>query len=171
MSVLATLAIVLILVFVAGAVYDRLVKLRRHVQRTWKQLEQQRHLRQEIVGRVAAACAGSAVDPAAVEAVVVARQHASQSSGPADAAQKDHALGDAIGRLLTASAIAIDAKVGMLARELGEAERTYREARQAYNDGARRYNTALASAPGRLVAGFGSFRRAEPYEHPANPNP
>jgi LemA protein len=166
-SVLATIAIVLIVVFVAGAVYDRLVKLRRHVQHTWKQLEEQRHQRQEIVGRVADACAGSAVDAAAVEAVVVARQHASRSSGPADAAQKDHALGDAVGQLLTSSAIAIDAKMGRLARELGEVERTYREARQAYNDGARRYNAAIASAPGRLVASFGSFRRAELYERPS----
>jgi LemA protein len=165
-SVLVTLVLVLIVVVAAGWLYDRLVKLRRLVQRTWQQLERERRNRQEIIGRVAAACAGSAMDAAAVEAVVTARKNAALAGGPAEAAQKEYVLGDAVGRLLTSSAIAIDAAIGALARELGEAEQNYRSARQVYNDAATRYNSALTTRPGTWIRGFGTFRRAEMFERP-----
>ena len=164
MSVIATIAVVLLVLFVAGALFDRVGRLNRNVKKTWRQLDQQRHARQEIIGRIAEASAAAAADGATVEAVIAARKAAAIPAGPAEAARSERALGDAVGRLLTASAIAMDANVSALARDLGDAERAYRGARQIYNDTAARYNRAISIAPGNWMAGMMGFRRAEPFE-------
>jgi hypothetical protein len=166
-SVLVTIAIVLLLLFIAGALYDRLGRLRRNVQRTWQHLERHRHARQAIIGRVIEACAKTGADATAIDAAAAALSNAARSSGPPDGARKEQVLGDAVGQLLTTSAIAIDATVGALARELAEAEQSYRSAREAYNDTARRYNTLVTTPPGSWLAGFGKFRRAELFERSA----
>jgi hypothetical protein len=167
-SVLVTLAIALLLLLAAGALYDRLAKVRRNVQRTWQHLERHRHRRQEIIGRIVEACTRSGADAAALDAAAAALRSAARPSGPPDAARNEQILGDAVGQLLTSSAIAIDASVGALARELAEAEQTYRSARDTYNDTASKYNTLMATPPGSWLAGFGNFRRAELFERAAS---
>jgi len=164
MSVLVTLAIVLFVLFTAGAVYDRVARLKRAVRSTWRQLEQQRGRRHAIVERITAALPAQGVDAHGVDAVVAARQNAATAAGPADAARKEGALGETLSALLTASAIAMSADVAVLARELGDVERAYREARVLYNSTARRYNTALSVVPGSIVARAGRFPRAELFE-------
>lgn len=164
MSVVITLAIVLILLFVAGVVYDRVARLKRAVRSTWRQLEQQRRRRHGIVERLTAALGGQSVDAHAVAAVVGARQNAATAGGPADAARKEAALGEALSALLTASAIALSGEIAALARELGDVERAYREARVGYNSTARRYNTAISVVPGSFVTKVGNFPKAELFE-------
>ena len=170
MSVLVTLGILVLLLIAAGTLYDRLRTLHRNVQRTWQHLERHRHARQEIMGRLIDACASRGADPSQVSAAATARRNAEQASGPPDAARKEQVLGDAVGQLLTASAIAIDASVGTLARDLAEAEQTYRAAREAYNDTARRYNSLITTPPASWLAGFADFRRAELFT-PLIPDP
>jgi LemA protein len=173
-SVIATAAVVLLVLFLAGALVDRVGRLHRNVKKNWRQLEQQRHARHEIIGRIAAACANAAADAGSVDGVIAARKMAAAPAGPAEAARKERLLGDAVGRLLTASAISMDAKVSALAQELADADRAYRAARQIYNDTATRYNRAISMTPGNVIAGVLGFRRAELFEpkdeHP-NPSP
>ena len=164
MSVLITLAIVLVVLFIAGAVYDRVARLKRAVRSTWRQLEQQRRRRHATVERLTDAVPAHGVDARAVAAVIAARQNAAMADGPGDAARKERALGEALSALLTASAVALSADVSARARELGDVERSYREARLAYNSTARRYNTALSVVPGSIVARAGRFPRAELFE-------
>lgn len=164
MSVLLTLAVVGLFVFVAGLLYDRVMRLRRQVQQTWRRLEQQRHVRWDIVARIAAACSSGPADARAVQAVETARQHASAATGPADAARKEHLLGDAVSSLLTSSAIAMSAEVATLAKRLGEVDLAYRQARQVYNATAQKYNRVIGAAPGNLIAGPLGLRPAEPFE-------
>lgn len=164
MSVVVTLVIVVALLLTAGAVYDRVARLKRAVRSTWRQLEQQRRRRHAVVERITGALSAQGVDAHAVEAVVKARQNALTAAGPADAARKEGALGETLSALLTASAIAMSAEVAALARELGDIERAYRESRVLYNSTARRYNTAISVVPGSFVAKVGSFPKAELFE-------
>jgi LemA protein len=165
-SVLVTTGVVLLLLLAITFVYDRVARLKRAVQKNWRQLEQQRQRRRAIAGRIAEACAVPTADARAVEAVAAASQRAAAPAGPPEAARHEAALGEALSALLTASAIAMSAPVAALARELGEAEHAYREARQVFNDTARRYNTAISVVPGSLIARIGGFPRAELFDFP-----
>jgi len=164
MSVIATLVIIALFVFLAGFLYDRVMRLRRQVQQTWRQLEQQRHARRDLVARIATACSSGPADARAVLAVETARQNAAAATGPADAARKEHLLGDAVGSLLTSSAIAMSAEVATLAKRLGEVELAYRQARQVYNTSAQKYNRVIGAVPGNLIAGPLSLRPAELFD-------
>jgi LemA protein len=163
-SVLVTTAVVLLLLLTTAFVYDRVARLKRAVQKTWRQLEQQRHARHAIAERIAASSAAQAVDARVVEAVLAAGRDAAAAGGPPDAARREAVLGEALSALLTASAISMSAKTSALARELAETEAAYRQARLVYNDTARRYNTATTVVPGSLIARVGSFPRAELFE-------
>jgi LemA protein len=170
MSVIATIAVIALLVFEAGVVYDRVMRLRRQVQHTWRQLEQQRHARQDIVTRIATVCSSGPADARAVQAVETARQNAAAATSPADAARKEHVLGDAVGALLTSSAIAMSAEVAEQAKRLGEVELAYRQARQVYNTAAQKYNRVISGVPGKFIASPLSLRPAELFEpRPASP--
>ena len=166
MSVLVTSAVVLLLLFTTAFVYDRVARLKRAVQKNWRQLEQQRRVRHAVAERIATACRAETVDARALDAVIVARQNAAAAGGPPDAARKEAILGEALSALLTASVITMSTQVAALARELGETEGTYRHARQIYNDTARRYNVAITVIPGSLIARLGRFPRAELFERP-----
>jgi hypothetical protein len=164
-SVLVTTAVVLLLLLTTAFVYDRVARLKRAVQKTWRQLEQQRRVRHAVVERIAEACRAQTVDARAVDAVMTARQNAAAAAGPPDAARKEAILGEALSTLLTASAITMSAQVAGLARELGETEAAYRQARHVYNDTARRYNTAISVVPGSLIARVGNFPMAELFDN------
>ena len=56
MSVLVTTAVVLLLLFTTAFVYDRVARLKRAVQKTWRQLEDQRRIRHAVVERIVTAC-------------------------------------------------------------------------------------------------------------------
>ena len=164
MSVLVTTAVVLLVLVGSAFVYDRVARLKRAVQKTWRHLEEQRRVRHGIAEQIAAASPPQSVDARTVEAVVTACQKAASAAGPPDAARKEAVLGEALSALLTASAMSMSARMAALARELGEAEGTYRQARHVYNDTARRYNIAISVVPGSLIARLGGFPRAELFD-------
>jgi len=97
-----------------------------------------------------------------------ARSKALTATGPADAAQKEGQLTQALGRLLAVAenypTLKSNDNVKMLQEELSATENKVGFARQFYNDIATSFNTAQQVFPANLfAAGFG-FKPAELFE-------
>jgi len=101
-------------------------------------------------------------------AVMEARAKALTAAGPADAAQKEGQLSQALGRLLAVAenypTLKSNDNVKMLQEELSGTENKVGFARQFYNDIATSFNTAQQVFPANLFAAAFGFKPAELFE-------
>jgi len=97
-----------------------------------------------------------------------ARSRALTATGPADAAQKEGQLSQALGRLLAVAenypTLKSNDNVKMLQEELSGTENKVGFARQFYNDIATNFNTAQQVFPANLFAAAFGFKPAELFE-------
>lgn len=171
MSVLLTVAVVLVLVFLGVSLYGRLTALRERVRKAWRQLETERTRRHDVVTALVKAVRETTPLTAALDTVVAAGDQAASARGPIEAAAKERTFIRAIEGLLTAVApdmlVRTNPDVQRLRQDLAAADGRVARAAGAYNDLAARYNALAHSLPGSLVTGFGSFPVAEKFEGPA----
>ena len=166
---LILLAVVALLVVWAIASYNRLVGLRNQVLNGWRQIDVQLKRRHDLIPNLVNAVRGSMdFERDTLTAVMEARAKAQTATGPADAAQKEGQLSQALGRLIAVAenypTLKANDNVKMLQEELSCTENKVGFARQFYNDIATSYNTAQQSFPSNLfAAGFG-FKPAELFE-------
>jgi len=169
MFVLVLLIVVALLVFWAIASYNRLVGMRNQVLNGWRQIDVQLKRRHDLIPNLVNAVRGSMdFERDTLTAVMDARAKALTASGPADAAQKEGQLSQALGRLLAVAenypTLKSNDNVRMLQEELSATENKVGFARQFYNDIATGFNTAQQVFPANLfAAGFG-FKPAELFE-------
>src|SRR3954465_240446 len=101
-------------------------------------------------------------------AVMEARSKALAAAGPADAAQREGQLSQALGRLLAVAesypTLKSNDNVKMLQEELSGTENKVGFARQFYNDIATKFNTAQQVFPTSVFAGMLGFKPAELFE-------
>ena len=101
-------------------------------------------------------------------AVMEARAKALSATGPADAAQKEGELSQALGRLFAVAenypTLKSNENVKMLQEELSSTENKVGFARQFYNDIATKFNTAQQMFPTNMFAGSFGFKPAELFE-------
>jgi LemA protein len=171
MSVVVTLVVVLLAIFWAIGIYNRLIGLRKQVLSGWRQIDVQLKRRHDLV-RDVVETVGAAVDGEreALDAVSAANVRASAASGPADAAQKEGELTEALTRLFALAnshpQLAVNADVRALWQELSATEDKIAFARQSYNDVATKYNAAIQVVPNNVIAGFGGFKQAALFVSP-----
>jgi LemA protein len=163
---LALLAIVAILIVAAIASYNGLVGLRNQVQNGWRQVDVQLKRRHDLIPNLVNAVRGSMdFERETLTAVMEARSRALTVSGPADAAQKEGQLSQALGRLIAVAenypTLKSNDNVRMLQEELSATENKVGFARQFYNDIATKFNTAQQVFPTNIFAGMLGFRPAE----------
>jgi LemA protein len=169
MAVIVTLAVVLLVVFWAIGTYNRLIALRNQVLNGWRQIDVQLKRRHDLIPNLVNTVRGAMeFERETLEAVISARNRAVSASGPADAAQKEGELTQALGRLFALAEnypqLTANQNVRALQEELTATENKIGFARQFYNDIATKYNTAIQVVPNTFVAGFGSFKPAELFE-------
>lgn len=169
MSVIITLAIVLLLAFWVVGIYNRLIGLRNQVMNGWKQIDVQLKRRHDLIPNLVNTVKGAMeFERGTLEAVISARNRAVGATGPADAAVKEGELTQALGRLFALAEnypqLTANQNVRALQEELTATENKIGFARQFYNDIATKYNTAIQVVPNNIVAGFGSFKPAELFE-------
>jgi LemA protein len=169
MAVIVTLVIVLLVVVGAIAIYNRLVGLRNQVLNGWKQIDVQLKRRHDLIPNLVSTVRGAMeFERETLEAVIDARNRAATATGPADAAQKEGVLNQALGRLFALAEnypqLTANQNVRALQEELTATENKIGFARQFYNDIATKYNTSIEVVPNNIVAGFGSFKSAELFE-------
>jgi LemA protein len=166
---LVLLVLIGVIVVWAVASYNRLVGLRNQVANGWRQIDVQLKRRHDLIPNLVNAVRGSMdFERDTLTAVMEARAKALTATGPADAAQKEGALTQSLGRLLAVAenypALKSNDNVKMLQEELSGTENKVGFARQFYNDIATQFNTAQQVFPTNLAAGMLGFKPAELFE-------
>ena len=166
---LILLVIVVGLIVWAIASYNRLVSLRNQSQNGWRQIDVQLKRRHDLIPNLVNAVRGSMdFERDTLTAVMDARAKALTATGPADAAQKENQLTQAVGRLLAVAenypTLKSNDNVKMLQEELSATENKVGFARQFYNDIATQINTAQQVFPTAIFANMFGFKPAELFE-------
>ncbi len=169
MAFLVLLVIIGLLVVWAIASYNRLIGLRNQVQNGWKQIDVQLKRRHDLIPNLVNAVKGSMdFERDTLTAVMDARARALTATGPADAAQKEGQLSQAVGRLFAVAenypTLKSNDNVKMLQEELTSTENKIGFARQFYNDISTSFNTAQQVFPTNIFAGMLGFKPAELFE-------
>jgi LemA protein len=162
-------AVVMALVLWAVGSYNRLVRLRNQVLNGWRQIDVQLKRRHDLIPNLVNAVRGSMdFERDTLTAVMEARAKALTAAGPADAAQKEGQLSQALGRLLAVAenypTLKSNDNVRMLQEELSATENKVGFARQFYNDITTKFNTAQQVFPTNIFASMFGFKAAELFE-------
>src|SRR5215210_8511632 len=158
-AVLVAVAIILI------ALYNRFVRLRNRVDNAWAQIEVQLKRRWDLIPNLVETVKGYAAhERDTFETVTRARAAAQQAQTPAESAQAEGFLAQALGRLFAVAEaypeLQADENFRQLQTEIAETENRIAVSRQVYNDTVLTFNNAVQTVPGVFIAGpFGFERR------------
>jgi len=156
------------LFFIAS--YNRLVTLRQRVKEAWADIDVQLKRRHDLIPNLVETVKGYATHEREVfDAVTRARAAAaSPGASPAQQAQQEGVLGQALGRLFAVAEAYPDLKASTnfleLQRELTETEDRIAAGRRFYNANVRALNTRVESFPSNLVASTFGFHKEEYFE-------
>jgi LemA protein len=169
MAGLIALGVVALLVIWVIASYNRLVGLRNQVANGWRQIDVQLKRRHDLIPNLVNTVRGAMdFERDTLTAVMDARAKALTATGPADAAQKEGQLTQALGRLLAVAenypTLKSNENVKMLQEELSATENKVGFARQFYNDIATKFNTAQQVFPTNIFANMFGFKPSELFE-------
>src|SRR5947199_455652 len=166
---LVLLVVIALVVVWAIASYNRLIGMGNQVLNGWRQIDVQLKRRHDLIPNLVSAVRGSMdFERDTLTAVMEGRAKAMTAAGPADAAQKEGQLSQALGRLLAVAEnypnLKSNDNVKMLQEELSATENKVGFARQFYNDIATKFNTAQQVFPTNIFAGMFGFKPSELFE-------
>lgn len=163
--------VVLVVLLLLGVVwlYNNLVRQRNRVDNAWAQVEVQLKRRWDLIPNLVESVKGYAAhERETFEAVTEARTRAQQASGPAEAAQAEGILSQALGRLFAVAeaypALRATENFQQLQAQLADTENKVAVSRQVYNDTVLTYHNAIQTFPGVLLAGPFGFTKREFFE-------
>jgi LemA protein len=164
--VLVSLAAVAVVATALVVLYNRFVRLRNRVDNAWAQIEVQLKRRHDLIPNLVETVKGYAGhERETFESVTRARAAAQQAQTPAESAQAEGLLGQALGRLFALAEaypeLQADENFRQLQSELAETENRIAVSRQVYNDTVLTFNNAIQTVPGVLVAGPFGFTKRE----------
>src|SRR6478736_1397159 len=167
--IIILLVIVALLTFWIIGSYNRLVGMKNQVLNGWRQIDVQLKRRHDLIPNLVNSVKGSMdFERDTLTAVMEARAKALTATGPADAAQKEGQLSQALGRLIAVAenypTLRSNENVRALMEELSATENKVGFSRQFYNDIATNFNTAQQVFPTNLLAGNFGFKPAELFE-------
>jgi len=170
----STLVVVLVVTVVVAvavlgwivATYNGLVRRRNGVTNAWSQIEVQLKRRWDLIPNLVETVKGYAAhERGTFEAVTEARTRAQQASSPAEAAQAEGILSQALGRLFAVAEAYPDLKATQnfqeLQAQLADTENKVAVSRQVYNDTVLTYHNAIQTFPGAVFAGPFGFTKRE----------
>ena len=161
------LLVLLVLVAVGVvAVYNRLVRLRVQCDNAWADIDVQLKRRHDLIPNIVETVKGYAShEKETLEQVVSARNRAMQAQGPADQAEAEGMLTNALKSLFALSEDYPELKAAENFRQLqgtlSEIETALQNARRYYNAVVRDFNTRVQQFPSNLVAGAFGFETRE----------
>jgi LemA protein len=155
-------AIVLLLLLLVVAMYNRLVRLRNRSENTWAQVDVQLRRRYDLIPNLVEAVRGYAGhERETFEEVTKARAAAQQAQGVEQQAQAENMLTAALGRLFAVAEaypqLRATENFQQLQAQLADVEQNIVVARQVYNDTVLTYDNALETVPTNIVAGLFNF--------------
>jgi LemA protein len=162
---------VLIVLFVAYLIilYNGLVKLRNRIENAWAQIDVQLKRRYDLIPNLVETVKGYAShERETLEAVIQARNMATQAEGPHQQAEAENMITGALKSLFALQEAYPDLKANQnfleLQEELTATEGRIAYARQFYNDMVFKYNTKIQSFPAVVIAGMMRFTEREYFE-------
>jgi len=163
--------VVVILISVFIATYNKLVRLRNQVKNAWAQIDVQLKRRHDLIPNLIETVKGYMKhERETLEAITKARNLAQQaaSSGPGARAKAETELSSALGRLLAVVENYPDLKANQnflaLQEELTSTENKLSFSRQYYNDSVLRYNNRTQMFPSNMIASMTGFKASEFFE-------
>jgi LemA protein len=163
------LAVVALLVIALVVLYNNFVRLRNRIDNAWAQIEVQLKRRWDLIPNLVETVKGYAEhERGTFAAVTEARAAAQRAQNPAEAAQAEGILGQALGRLFAVAEaypeLQADENFRELQAALADTENRIAISRQVYNDTVLTYNNAIQTFPGVVVAGPFKFEKREFFE-------
>jgi len=170
--VVATAAVVLILIIAVIATYNSLVTMREKVKESYATMEIQLQRRADLIPILVSTVQGYSVhEREIIQAVVDARARLAGSSSDNERIDAENELSGALSRLLVVLEnypdLKADANFRQLMDELAGTENRIATARRDYNEAVRTYNTRIQTFPGNMFAGLFGFELAPYYEVPS----
>ena len=168
-AVIVILVVLLLIALLLVALFNRLVRARNRVDNAWAQVEVQLKRRWDLIPNLVETVKGYAAhERGTFEAVTQARTAAQSARGPAEAAQAEGILSQALGRLFAVAEAYPDLKASTnfldLQQQQQDTENKISVSRQVYNDTVLTYNNAIQTFPGALFAGPFGFSVREFFE-------
>ena len=166
---IVVIVILVVLALAAIWFYNNLVRLRNRVDNAWAQVEVQLKRRWDLIPNLVETVKGYAAhERETFEAVTNARAAAQKAQGPAEAAQAEGILSQALGRLFAVAEAYPELRATenfqQLQAQLSETEDKVAVSRQVYNDSVLTYHNAIQTFPGALFAGQFGFTTREFFE-------
>jgi len=165
----ALFVLVIVLVGVFVAIYNRLVVQRNRVDNAWSQIDVQLKRRYDLIPNLVETVKGYAAHETGVfEKVTQARANAINAQGVEAQGQAENMLSGALKSLFAVAEAYPDLKANEnflnLQNELTNTEGKIAYARQFYNDSVMMFNTAIQTVPSNIVAGMFGFKEREYFE-------
>jgi len=159
---------VVVILWLAGA-YNGLVRLRNQTKNAWAQIDVQLKRRHDLIPNLVETAKGYMKhERETLEAVVKARNLATQAQGAGQASQAEQQLSGALGQFFLVVERYPDLKANQnflsLQEELTSTENKIGFARQFYNDQVMHLNTRIESVPTNIVAGMFKFTQMDLFE-------
>jgi LemA protein len=163
------IGVLVILVVAFVAIYNGLVQSRNRVDNAWAQVEVQLKRRYDLIPNLVETVKGYAShERETFERVTQARSAAQAASGPADQAQAEGFLTQALRQLFAVAEAYPELRATEnfqnLQNELAETENKIAVSRQIYNDTVLTYNNKVQQIPTNIVAGMTGFDAREFFE-------
>jgi LemA protein len=169
--VLIIIVVLIVLVLLYGVLqYNGLIRLRNVVQESWRQIDVELKRRHDLIPNLVETVKGYAShERGTLEDVMKARSAAMNGApSPAQAAQSEGELTQALGRLMAVAEAYPDLKANQnflaLQTELSSTEDRIAAGRRYYNANVRELNTKVETVPSNIVAGFAHVTRMEYFE-------
>ncbi len=159
---IAVVAILLVLLLLVVAMYNRLVRLRNRSENTWAQVDVQLRRRYDLIPNLVKAVKNYAShERETFEEVTKARAAAQQAQGVEQQAQAENVLTAALGRLFAVAEaypqLRATENFQQLQAQLADVEQNIVVSRQVYNDTVLTYDNALETVPTNIIAGLFNF--------------
>jgi LemA protein len=153
--VVVILVVVALVAIALVVLYNRFVRLRNRVDNSW-----------DLIPNLVETVKGYAAhERETFQNVTEARAAAQQAQTPAESAQAEGILGQALGRLFAVAEaypeLQADENFRQLQSELAETENRIAVSRQIYNDTVLTFNNAIQTVPGVFFAGPFGFTKRE----------
>jgi LemA protein len=168
-ALIVVIAIIVLLLLLLAVLYNRLVRLRNGCQNAWAQVDVQLKRRHDLIPNLVETVKGYAAhERGTFDEVTRARAAAQQAQGPAQQAQAENILTQALGRLFAVAEaypqLRATENFQQLQAQLAETEDKIQSARQLYNETALSYNNAIQTVPTNMIAGMFNFQPRDFFE-------
>jgi LemA protein len=168
-STIILLAVIVVVVVWAIAVYNGLISMRQRVNQAFADIDVQLKQRHDLVPNLVETVKGYAAhERGTLDEVVKARNAAVSAQGPAQQAAAENMLSGALRQLFALSEAYPDLKANanfqQLQAELSDLENKIAASRRFFNNAVQEYNTGIQRFPAALFAGAFGFSQKDYFD-------